>query len=87
MFWKYDDEKDKVVSRINENSFGSSNEDGSEDRFKKRIATFMQEEKPVYKHHVWWVIHNCVAHPLIGFIPCKTTFDFHDWTSTKINGK
>lgn len=86
MFWKYDDEEEKVVPRPSEDGYGSSDETGAEDRYQKRIATFMQEEKPVYKHHVWWLIHNCVAHPLIGFVPCKSTFDFHDWTSKKING-
>ena len=98
MFWKYDDEEDKVLPKEPEkpapskpveedDGFKSSNEDGSEERFVKRVAVFNQEDKPVYKHHGWWFIHNCIAHPLIGIFPCKSTFDFHDWTSTKINGK
>lgn len=85
MFWKFDTEGNEVVQQPNE--FISSNEAGAEDRFHKRTDLFKQENKPLYKHHVWWLIHNCVAHPLIGIIPNKWTFDFHDWTSTKINGK
>lgn len=67
--------------------YSSSNETGAEERFEKRKEVFKQEEEPIYKHHVWWLIHNCIAHPLIGIFPCKKTFDFHDWTSIKINGK
>jgi hypothetical protein len=98
MFWKFDDEEGQVVPRkealpVKKNpqnpdeEFPDSDETGAEDRFVKRIAAFKEEEKPVYKHHVWWLIHNCVAHPLIGVLPCKKTFDFHDWTSKKINGQ
>lgn len=41
---------------------------------------------PRVKHFVWWLIHNCVAHPVIGVAPVKPAFDFHDWTSRKLNG-
>lgn len=41
---------------------------------------------PRAQHHFWWLLHNCVAHPAIGFVPVKATFDFHDWTSRKLNG-
>lgn len=100
MFWKYDDEKETVVPREeeklpepvppvkkDEDGFLSSDEAGAAKRFEARVAVFQQEEKPVYKHHFWWFVHNCVAHPMIGILPNKTTFDFHDWTSKKINGK
>lgn len=100
MFWKYDDEEDKVIpreedplpevpttSKRDEDGFLSSDEKGAADRFVKRVAVFKQEDKPVYKHHFWWFVHNCIAHPMIGLLPNKTTFDFHDWTSKKINGK
>lgn len=70
-----------------ENKIVSSDEAGSEQRYENRVETFQKENKPVYKHHAWWLIHNCIAHPLIGIIPSKATFDFHDWTSKKINGE
>ncbi len=82
MFWKFDEEENEVVKKES-----TSDETGSEERFEKRVEVFKQEEEPIYKHHVWWLIHNCIAHPLIGIVPCKATFDFHDWTSIKINGE
>jgi hypothetical protein len=86
MFWNVDVEG-KVIEKKKEEEFLSSDEAGAEKRFKKRVNTFKKEDKPVYKHHFWWFVHNCVAHPLIGMLPNKTTFDFHDWSSKKINGK
>jgi hypothetical protein len=38
------------------------------------------------QHHVWWLIHNVVAHPMIVIAPMGLTFRFHDWTSRKLNG-
>lgn len=130
MFWKFDEEEDKVVPREEkpltpsefaekareaghasfvhgldeedqervfkeieeqqkqeDDGFMSSDETGAEQRFEGRVAVFQKENKPVYKHHFWWFVHNCVAHPMIGIWPSKKTFDFHDWTSKKINGK
>jgi len=31
----------------------------------------------------WWLIHNCLAHPLIGLFPFRPFFWFHDWTALK----
>lgn len=39
------------------------------------------------RHVFWWLVHNCVAHPMIGVAPVKACFDFHDWTSRKINAR
>lgn len=36
-------------------------------------------------HHFWWFVHNVICHPLIGLCPIKPFFDFHDYTSRKIN--
>lgn len=60
---------------------------GSADRFPKRIEKFRKAEKrfPVIQHYFWWVMHNCVTHFLIGLIPIKPFFQFHDWTSVKLN--
>lgn len=51
-----------------------NHENGSQDRYDARP-----------RHRLWWLIHNCVAHPLIGILPYKPFFDFHDYTSAKIN--
>ena len=42
---------------------------------------------PKLTHAVWWFLHNAVSHPIIAVIPIKPAFDFHDYTSDKINGK
>ncbi len=49
-------------------------EDGSQNRFDTIFK----------KHYVWWLIHNLIAHPLIGVFPIKRWFDFHDYTSRKM---
>lgn len=59
----------------------------SQIRFHKRIERFRQRGIPVVYHHFWWLTHNAVAHPLIAILPIKPLFDFHDYTSGKINGK
>lgn len=56
-------------------------EDGSEKRYEERRG-----QRPWLSHTFWWLVHNCVAHPLIGFIPIKRTFQFHDWTSRRMHG-
>lgn len=33
----------------------------------------------------WWVVHNCIAHPLLGLRVAKPTVWFHDWTSMRLN--
>lgn len=60
---------------------------GSADRFPVRIKKFRKAKKsfPMLQHYFWWLIHNCVTHFLIGIIPIKPFFQFHDWTSVKLN--
>lgn len=60
---------------------------GSWGRFYARIVKFREAGRrfPVLQHHCWWLIHNCVAHMLIGLLPHSKTFSFHDWTSKKLN--
>lgn len=62
---------------------------GSWGRFYKRIDKFKAAGKkcPLLQHHLWWLFHNCVAHMLIGIIPCQCTFSLHDWTSRKLNAE
>lgn len=62
---------------------------GSYGRFKERIKKFKDKHTdfPRVRHGFWWVMHNCVAHPIIGVLPVKKSFDFHDFTSDKINCK
>lgn len=91
MFWLSKEEREAELAlksqKQADDEYLSSDEAGSEERFEKRVETFKKESKPLIKHHFWWFVHNCVAHPLIGVLPVKSAFDFHDWTSKKINGK
>jgi hypothetical protein len=49
-------------------------ENGSKNRFDK-----------VFKNHYgWWLVHNLIAHILIGILPIEPFFEFHDWTSIKM---
>jgi len=56
-------------------------ENGSGDRYQERKA-----KRPWASHTFWWVVHNVVAHPLIGLLPIRPFFNFHDWTSEKMHG-
>lgn len=60
---------------------------GAAERFPIRIDKFRKAEKrfPMLQHYFWWVMHNCVTHLLIGLVPIKPFFQFHDWTSVKLN--
>jgi len=45
-------------------------------------------EKPKVKgvaRTAWWVLHNCVAHPLIGLFPKDWAFALHDRTAAKMD--
>lgn len=57
-------------------------EDGSQQRFIDRRA-----KQPWAAHTFWWALHNVVAHPLIGLVPIRMFFRFHDWTSRRMHGR
>lgn len=65
--------------------FDFKDETGSEDRFGSASAK-ANAEGLVIQHRAWWLVHNLVAHPLIGVFPTRVTFQFHDWTSRKMAG-
>jgi hypothetical protein len=56
-------------------------ENGSGERYTER-----RKGRPWASHTLWWVIHNVVAHPLIGLLPFRPLFRFHDWTSERMHG-
>lgn len=33
-----------------------------------------------YKKRLWYIIHNCIAHPLMGLFPAKPIDEFHEYT-------
>lgn len=34
-----------------------------------------------------WVVHNGLAHAFLALAPVKWSFQFHDWTSRKLNAE
>ena len=32
---------------------------------------------------MWNIIHNCIAHPLMPFLPARWGTAFHDWTAVR----
>jgi hypothetical protein len=65
----FDEEKDPVGS--------------SAVRYASRQVRFVKE--PKLYHTALWVLHNCVAHPLLGILPCRETVDIHKLTSMWLN--
>lgn len=81
--FKYKKDQKPTVSRPKTEPLGFSEpEDGSEARYNKR-----KTEHPWWKHTGWWLVHNCISHVLIGVLPLKPFFQFHDWTSRKMHGR
>ena len=37
------------------------------------------------KSYLRWMLHNCIAHFVIGICPCNKTFQFHDDTAEAMN--
>lgn len=58
---------------------GHPNDFGAKVRFDER-----KKKLPSFHLAFWWVVHNCIAHPVIGLLPFKACFDFHDYTAKKI---
>lgn len=48
---------------------------------KKKFKGF----KGKIEHHILWMIHNCIAHPVLGIYVCNKTLKFHDNTSALLN--
>lgn len=68
--------------------FGPMTPESSHERFLDRIEYDWKPEYPRswwLRYGFWWLIHNVPAHLLIAFLPFKPCFDFHDWTSRKLN--
>lgn len=60
---------------------------GAGTRYKVRQRWWRETGKrlPLVRHHFWWVLHNCVSHPLLGIFPTRNMVWFHDWTSMHLN--
>jgi hypothetical protein len=59
----------------------------SKARYLLRQHRWMQEHRvaPRVRHHGWWLLHNCVSHPILAFRTGPGAVWFHDWTSQHLN--
>lgn len=62
-------------------------EDGSEERNQDRQQLWAGARWGAFQHYTWWLVHNVVAHPLIGLFPFKPLFRLHDWTSHRMHNR
>lgn len=60
-------------------------EDGSADRFAEDQKVWEDHPAGKIKHLGWWLIHNVIAHPLIGVLPVHFALQFHDYTSRQMH--
>jgi hypothetical protein len=60
---------------------------GSGFRYKRRLKLWEERHRvfPRARHHVWWLLHNCVSHPILGVHASERAIWFHDWTSMHLN--
>lgn len=78
---------DRGADALFEHLDRDDHENGSAERYAERVKVHRDTYGNKRRHLFWWLVHNCVAHPLIGVLPIRATFDFHDWTSRRINAK
>jgi hypothetical protein len=61
---------------------GGPKDRGAQARYEER-----KEKVPLRRLVFWWFVHNSIAHPLIGVLPIKPFFDFHNWTAKRIGSE
>jgi len=63
----------------------------AEGRYAQRKPHFVKDGAPFpgLRHHALWLLHNCVAHPLLalGAQPSEHAISFHELTSRWLNHK
>jgi hypothetical protein len=62
-------------------------EEGAHDRYGVRIGYFKEDGRalPRLRHHLLWLLHNCVAHPILAVAVTQPTVEFHSLTSEWLN--
>lgn len=61
----------------------------SNERYHVRIQRFIDSgsKHPKLSHHFFWLLHNCVAHPILGFYVSQSAIEFHQITSNWLNSR
>lgn len=67
--------------------FDEEPDEDSESRYYNRIRSFQRDGKPYpqLRHHALWLLHNCVAHPVLAIWPTRGAVEFHQLTSNWLN--
>ncbi len=66
-------------------------ERGAAGRYRQRIVRWTEQRSGLerltakVRHHVWWLAHNLVAHPLLAVAASRPVINLHDWTSQRLN--
>ena len=57
--------------------------EGSQERFNLRRRYFQHDNRPYpeLRHAALWLLHNCVAHPILAVAPGPPAAEFHELTS------
>ena len=58
-----------------------------ESRFFARQLLFAEQHGRLGRliHILAWLLHNCIAHPILGLIPCRASVWLHDRTADWLN--
>jgi len=90
MDFSYKDEQDNHRGFTPEELLraGHRTDDGAKKRYDDRLQLFVSRggHVPRLRHHLLWMLHNCVAHPLLT-VPTHTAVEFHELTSQWLNAK
>jgi hypothetical protein len=59
----------------------------SSQRYHYRISKFVASgaKYPKLAHHFFWLLHNCVSHPILAFWLNQKSIEFHQLTSNWLN--
>lgn len=62
---------------------GSPDLTTSRGRFYSRLKSWKSDERtfPRTRHHIQWLIHNCIVHPLISVFPVTFLLELHELSS------
>lgn len=60
---------------------------GAAQRYRRRLQVWKRRrpELAEVRHHGWWLVHNCIAHPILGLRASEAAIWFHDWSSKHLN--
>jgi len=85
-FFKKWDASHANGAAVHENA-GWAHDNGAHQRYKYRTVLYQTDgrKRPRLRHHFYWLLHNCVAHPILGVFINRHAVEFHELTSKWLN--